>query len=642
MLYAQAGARTAGATGESTRGQACGPRRTIAESVAAVVTPTSLPPCRRGERTAGRSEVDWAARVLARQADDFLEAEHRQALAGAVEALQAVSPDLAQVEPKLIRVLERASGLKELRFETEPAGSARQVQSMLDAKGRIVGWFSWEAERPATAMMNRLLPLAASIAAGLIGFAALAMWQLGRLGFQLARSEQHAQKLESQDTLTGLPSHNHFFEVLDRALARRQADETLAFAVLDLDGFDEVNDALGYAGGDEVLGEMGKRLAHSLCAGATIGRLGSDEFALLIDDVDQDEALAAAEALGKSLARPFWINQVVQVSVSMGVTMAPRDGTTRDELTRRADLALRTAKRRRRGSIVAFRGEMEAEFHERRFLKREVARALATNAFDLHYQPIVSAEGGLMRGVEALLRWDHAARGFVPPSVFVPVAEQGGLIDELGEFALRRAISDAARWSDLYVSVNVSPVQMRNRAFIDVVSSILNETGFEPSRLVLEMTESMLIDNPVETTARLKELRALGVRLALDDFGSGYSSLSYLQKLPFDKLKIDRSFVWALDQSANGGVIVQAIVALGRALGMAVVVEGVETEEQRVLLRLAGCNEMQGYLFAKPAPRDAIDRLLEHARSSLRVAQKQIKSLPARGGSTLRSASAAS
>jgi EAL domain-containing protein (putative c-di-GMP-specific phosphodiesterase class I) len=214
------------------------------------------------------------------------------------------------------------------------------------------------------------------------------------------------------------------------------------------------------------------------------------------------------------------------------------------------------------------------------------------------------------------LRWQHPARGPIPPSVFVPVAEEGGFMDKLGEFVLRRAVSDAAQWPDLYVSINVSPVQVRNRAFVDTVAAVLRESAFEPSRLVLEMTEGVLIDNPDETTARLQELRALGVRLALDDFGSGYSSLRYLQTLPFDKVKVDRSFVVALDQSANGGVIIQAIVTLVRALGLGVVIEGVETEEQRVLLRLAGCNEMQGYLFAKPAPGYEIDRLLEGAKAT--------------------------
>ena len=548
--------------------------------------------------------------MLARQADDHLEAEHRQALSGAIEALQAVTPNFARVEPRLIQVLERASGLKALKFETDPVSGEREVHSMLNRNGRIVGWFSWEPERPATAMMNRILPVAGLIALGLAGFAALAMWQLSRLGLKLAESKQCVQKLEYEDALTGLPNHSHFFKLFDQAMATRQGSEQLAFATLDLDGFDEVNDALGYAGGDEVLAEIGKRLREALTPSTTIARLGSDEFALMLTGKNAEVALFVVDSVRQALARPISMNQVVQISASIGLAIAPRDGSARDELTRRADLALRTAKSRGRGTVVAFASEMEAEFQERRFIKREAARALAARSFDLHYQPIVTAEGGAIVGVEALLRWHHPTRGMIPPALFIPVAEEAGLMDRLGEFVLRRAVSDAARWPHLYVSVNLSPTQVRDRTFIDVVSAVLKESGFEPARLVLEMTEGVLIDNPDETTARLLELRALGVRLALDDFGSGYSSLRYLQTLPFDKLKVDRSFVTALDQSANGGGIIQAIVALGRALGMGVVIEGVETEEQRVLLRLAGCNEMQGYLFAKPTPREDIDRLL--------------------------------
>jgi diguanylate cyclase (GGDEF)-like protein len=542
-----------------------------------------------------------------------------------VEALQALSPDLAKVEPKLIRVLERASGLKELRFETEPAGKGRDVQSMLDSKGRIIGWFSWQPERPATALMHKLLPVAAAIALGLIGFSALTIWQLDRLGFQLARSEQYARKLEYQDLLTALPNHNRFFGLFDEAISNRRPEELLGFAVLDLDGFDEVNDALGYAGGDEVLVVLGERLRQDLPAGALVARLGSDEFALLISACELPVVRDVIDTVRQSIIRPIWINQIVQLGVSIGVAVAPHDGSVRDALTRRADLALRSAKRRARGTAVFFSAEMEGEFQERRFIKRELARALTARAFDVHYQPIVKADGGNIVGVEALLRWNHPIRGFVPPSLFVPVAEEAGLMDALGEFALRRAVTDAARWHGLYVCVNLSPIQVRNRTLVDLVTTVLKETEFEPSRLVLEMTESVLIENPDEITARLRELRALGVKLALDDFGSGYSSLGYLQKLPFDKLKIDRSFVLGLNESANGGVIIQAIVTLGRALGMGVVIEGVETEEQRVLLHLAGCSEMQGYLFAKPTAAADIDRLIQAQRSSAHVAPTPLR-----------------
>jgi EAL domain-containing protein (putative c-di-GMP-specific phosphodiesterase class I) len=262
---------------------------------------------------------------------------------------------------------------------------------------------------------------------------------------------------------------------------------------------------------------------------------------------------------------------------------------------------------------------METDFDERAFIRRELSSALAARAFELYYQPIVTADRGAIIGVEALLRWNHPSRGFIPPAVFVRVAEEVGLMGQLGEFVLRRALADAARWPDLYVAINLSPAQVRDRKFVDTVATILKESAVPPSRVVLELTEGLLIDEPETAKSRLEDLRKLGVRLALDDFGAGYSSLTYLQRLPFDKLKIDRGFVAALEHSANTGVIIQAIVALGRALGMSVLIEGVETEEQRVLLRLAGCTEMQGFLFARPAPREEIDRLLSIEDTSSRA-----------------------
>jgi EAL domain-containing protein (putative c-di-GMP-specific phosphodiesterase class I) len=265
--------------------------------------------------------------------------------------------------------------------------------------------------------------------------------------------------------------------------------------------------------------------------------------------------------------------------------------------------------------VVAFAAEMEAEFEAQRFIKRELGRALAARDFDVHYQPIVTAEGNAIVGLEALLRWNHPTQGAIPPARFIPIAEQAGMMDQLGEFVLRRALSDAMRWPSFYVAVNLSPMQVRDRKFVDLVAAILAETRIPPGRLVLEVTEGVLIDNPEAAKSRLDDLRALGLKLALDDFGSGYSSLTYLQRLPFDKLKVDRGFVAALDHSANAGVIIQAIIALGRALNLSILVEGIETEEQRALVRLAGCDEMQGYLFARPAPREEIDRMLAGANA---------------------------
>jgi diguanylate cyclase (GGDEF)-like protein len=557
--------------------------------------------------------------VLARQADDDHEAQHRQALQSAIEAMQAVSPDLAHVEPSLILILERASGLKDLKFDSELFDNTREVQSLIDRNGRIVGWFSWEAERAATTMMMRLLPFAALIALGVLGFAALAMWQLSRLGRLLAKSERQLQRLEREDATTGLPNETEVLDRLGHSLDARRRDETLAIALLDLDGFTEVKDAVGSKGGEEVVREIAARLRGALPANVELGRVRRDRLSLLMIAIDPEMALALAEAARDAVSQAIWFDQVVQVSASVGLAVAPRDGTSRDDLMRHAKLAVRHAKRRGRGLVVPFAPDMETDFDERAFIRRELSSALAARAFELYYQPIVTADRGAIVGVEALLRWNHPSRGFIPPAVFVRVAEEVGLMGQLGEFVLRRALADAARWPDLYVAINLSPAQVRDRKFVDTVATILRESAVPPSRVVLELTEGLLIDEPETAKSRLEDLRKLGVRLALDDFGAGYSSLTYLQRLPFDKLKIDRGFVAALEHSANTGVIIQAIVALGRALGMSVLIEGVETEEQRVLLRLAGCTEMQGFLFARPAPCEEIDRLLSIEDTSSRA-----------------------
>jgi EAL domain-containing protein (putative c-di-GMP-specific phosphodiesterase class I) len=268
------------------------------------------------------------------------------------------------------------------------------------------------------------------------------------------------------------------------------------------------------------------------------------------------------------------------------------------------------------GNVLAFDGRMEAAHDERQALKRDLKRAVATRALDVEYQPIVAAEGYRIVGVEALLRWNHPSRGSIPPTTFIPLAEQGGLMDDLGDFVLRQALASAKRWPGLYIAVNLSPVQVRDRARVERISEALRESGLDCTRVVLEITESVLIDEPERIKTHLEILRALGCRLALDDFGAGYSSLAYLRQLPIDKLKIDRGFVSALGRSGNAGVILQAMVALGRALGLNVVVEGVETQEQRVLLRLAGCDEMQGFLFGKPASANEISRMLEESNTA--------------------------
>jgi diguanylate cyclase (GGDEF)-like protein len=551
----------------------------------------------------------------ARQSDERLWADQRASLRNVVGEFRSLFGRSDEIDPRFLRMVAQTAGVKDLKFEADPPVSEREMQPVIDAQGRIVGFFTWQKTNPMVRAVTRLMPLIASIALALTAFAGFSLWQLRRARHDLVASEDLAARAADIDKLTGLPNHAKTLELLDLTLSERADDEVVAFALIELDGMADVNAHIGVLGGDELIAAVAKRLKEAVPADALCGRIGSDEFALAITGEPALEAEAIVRAAIEAISRPHWIDSVVRVSAHAGLAQTPLHASTRGELTRRTELALRAAGKRGPGAVVAFVPELDTVSADQKFIHRELPRALTANELELHYQPIVAANGARIVGVEALLRWTHPLRGPIGPAVFIPVAEQMGLMDTLGAFVLRRALREAKRWPDLYVAVNLSPVQVRDVGIVDLVRAALAESEVPPSRLMLEITEGVLIDNPDEMVKRINDLHALGVRIALDDFGSGYSNLGYLQRFPLDKLKIDRSFVAGLGSSSNGGVIVQAIVALGRALGLSVLVEGVETEQQRVLLRLAGCDEMQGFLFAKPAPAKAIDRLLAQARS---------------------------
>jgi diguanylate cyclase (GGDEF)-like protein len=536
-------------------------------------------------------------------------AQHRS-LEAALDELHLGSGETDHVDSAQVTLIERRSGLNGLRFDAElTADGGREVQSLHDPQGRIIGWLSWAPDRALAATMNWLWG-----AAGLFGIllalaSALALGVTQRLIRSFHRNVDLVRKLTTQDPLTGLTNRRVLLDRLDAIMAARR-NGVVVFLLFDVDGFNDVNDMLGWAGGDTMLVNIVERLRVWLPDGALFGRYQDDEFAVIIGSGSAQSATELSDRITAALAAPIFMDQMWQISVSMGIAQAPEDGTTGDELNRRAALALRAAKRTGRGTVRRFVPQIQEEHSERRFFLRELEAAIAKDVFEVHYQPVVAAEGGGIVGVEALLRWTHPTRGAIPPSMFIPLAEESGLMIELGEIALRRALNDGARWPELFVSVNLSPVQMRSRNLVETLGAVLAETGMPASRVVLEVTEGVLIDNPEETQVTLEALRALGVSTALDDFGTGYSSLNYLQKFPFDRLKIDRSFVASLGTTGNSGAIVQSIVTLGHALGMKVLGEGVETNEQRVLLRLAGCDEMQGYLFAKACPAESIDKIL--------------------------------
>jgi diguanylate cyclase (GGDEF)-like protein len=553
---------------------------------------------------------------LARQSDERLWTEQRASLNNAVGEFRNLFGKSATVDPRFVRIVEQSVGLKGLAFETDPGAGDREMLPIMDAQGRIAGFLTWEKTHPMMDAMKRLMPFVVAIAIVLVAFVGISLAQLRRARRDLAASQEEARRAADEDKLTGLPNHAKTLELLDLALAERADDAVTTFALIEIDGMADVHAQLGVLGGDELVTAVVARLKEALPADAVCGRVGGDQFAVIFTADGATDVTDVIRAALDAAARPHWVDTVVRISAHAGFAQAPRHADTCGELTRRAGLALQAAARKGPGAIVGFERAIDTVSADQKFVQRELPRALTANELDLHYQPIVSSNGTRIVGVEALLRWTHMSRGMIGPSTFIPVAEQMGLMDTIGAFVLRRALSDAKRWPDLYVAVNLSPLQVRDRAIVDLVHSALAESGVPPSRLMLEITEGVLIDNPDEMLKRIGDLHRLGVRIALDDFGSGYSNLTYLQRFPLDKLKIDKSFVSALGTSSNGGVIIQAIVALGRALGLSVLVEGVETEQQRVLLRLAGCDEMQGFLFARPAPAKAIDRLLGQGKSA--------------------------
>jgi len=548
------------------------------------------------------------------RSDEQLSSQQHTALRNTIAEFPSPLGRKGEIDPRLMRLAGQIAGVNNLKFEHNPDSDGREIQPVMDTSGRIVGFLSWDKGEPATQALKRLAPVVYIVAVVLAGFAGLTLWQLRRARHELAVREIQAARAADEDKLTGLPNHAKIFELLDLALAERADDDLTTFALVEIDGLEDVTAHHGVLGSDELIVAISCRLREALPPHATCGRIASDKFAVILttrQGIDVETVLRGAL---ETIARPHWIDNVVRVSAHAGFAQAPSDATTRGELTRRAELALRAAAKRGPGAMIAFDHSIDTVSTDLKFIHRELPRAISAHELELHYQPIVSSHGGRMVGVEALLRWTHPSRGIIPPATFIPVAEQMGLMDTIGAFVLRRALHEARRWpEDLYVAVNLSPLQVRDETIVDMVRTVLTESAVTPSRLVLEITEGVLIDNPDEMVKRIKDLHALGVRVALDDFGSGYSNLGYLQRFPLDKLKIDKSFVAALGRSSNGGVIIQAIVALGRALGLSVLVEGVETEHQRVLLRLAGCDEMQGFLFAKPAPAKTIDKLLTQA-----------------------------
>ncbi|MET0747890.1 MAG: EAL domain-containing protein [Rhizobium sp.] len=420
------------------------------------------------------------------------------------------------------------------------------------------------------------------------------------------RRDAHIAHMAHHDALTNLPNRVLFMEQLERKLLEAKRDEeAVAVCFLDLDGFKDVNDTMGHHVGDQLLQRVADRLLACVGDRDVVARIGGDEFALITFPPKLDDGnLDLPVYLVMELTRPYFLDgHEITIGASVGMAQFPDHSNDPEELLKYADLAMYEAKSDGKGRVCLFRPELDARLLARKALEVDLRKALKRNEMEVYYQPLLITATRELCGYEALLRWNHPTRGQIPPAEFIPIAEDTGMIAALGAWVLRQACADASSWPEhLTVAVNLSPVQFRNKDLIQTIVRALTGTGLNPERLELEITESVLLDAGAHTASTLHALKDLGIRIAMDDFGTGYSSLSNLRSFPFDKIKIDRSFVRELTLQSDSQSVVRLITALAKTLGMSTTAEGVETEEQFACLQDIGCTQVQGYLFAKPKP----------------------------------------
>jgi diguanylate cyclase (GGDEF)-like protein/PAS domain S-box-containing protein len=429
------------------------------------------------------------------------------------------------------------------------------------------------------------------------------------------RAEARLAFLAQHDGLTGLPNRNLLRQQMDEILLHtRRSSEKVAVLMLGLDNFKSVNDTLGHPIGDKLLRGVAKRLRSSLREEDTVARLNSDEFAIIQTGMTRPEdAALLSRRLLEAICEPYLLDgHSVVIGATIGIAMAPGDGDNSEKLLKNADMALSRAKTESRGTFAFFEADMDARAQKRRKIELELRDAIHNEVLRPYYQPLIDLSTGRITGFEALVRWPHPERGMVSPGDFIPIAEETGLVNGVGGLMLRRACMDAALWpDDVRVAVNLSPAQFRVGNLMAVVMDALKQSGLPPERLEVEITETVLLEKSDTVLATLHALRSLGLRISMDDFGTGFSSLSYLRSFPFDKIKIDQIFVRDLAANRDAQAIIRSIVSLGQGLGVTITAEGVETEDELSCLRAEGCHEAQGFLFSKARPHDEIVALLK-------------------------------
>jgi diguanylate cyclase (GGDEF)-like protein len=567
---------------------------------------------------------------VARWAAHIVSVDGHPAVIAAMTILPNVDMNLLKGKPNLlvsvkfiddafISEIGRSLLLNDLELVPKPNSADSVVSEPFVGDDDIpIGYLTWTTRRPGHVLLTIILPL---VAFGVVATGFLSRAILGRLkrtSAALSHSESQARHEAKHDALSGLPNRVHMVEKIEGFLhspvAKRTGQRAVA-AYIDIDRFKDINDTLGHEAGDQLIAAVAQRLVGRLRAQDFLSRFGGDEFAILCAPAGQEAAATLARRIAQAFESPFSVKgQNIRVTASVGLAIAPENGTSADELMRHADIALYEAKNQGRDRAVLFCTEMAKEVEHRRSIELALRHALEDDELELHYQPIISCQTGAVIGVEALLRWQHPIYGEMSPADFIPIAENAGLLPSLGEWVLNRAMTEAKKWPKLEVSVNLSPVQMRHVDLEGTLRRLIAEHGVDPRRFTLEITENVMLEATDRVNAILDAIRAMGFKTALDDFGTGYSSLSYLCTFRFDKIKIDRSFVARISEIDTSRTIIKSVVSLGRGLGMSIVAEGVETEFEAEMMTQFGCTELQGFYFSRPLTAEGMLEFLKTFR----------------------------
>lgn len=566
----------------------------------------------------GASNAGWSGHILT--------VDGVPAVVSAMAIVPSVDASILEGEPHLmvsvVRMDEdfmlsvgRTLLMPDLTLSSAPSAGAGLVsKAFLADDGSPIGYLNWTPRRPGQSLLLFVLPM---VALGVLGAGALTWVMIRRLkraSGELADREALSRHQALHDSLSGLPNRMHFVDRLQDALdglVQCRNNGRVVVAYIDVDRFKDVNDTMGHAAGDALIMQVASRLQGAITGEDFLARFGGDEFAV----VRRSTSAEAVEDLTLRLRGAFEqsydvYGQHVRMTASIGLAQAPDHGASPQELMRHADIALYQGKNDGRDRAMLFCADMAAEVEQRRAVEVELHEAIEAQELVLHYQPVVSCGTGAVTGLEALLRWKHPVKGDISPGVFVPIAEEAGMMPALGAYVLERAFQEAKRWPGLDVSINLSPVQFRHVDLVEMLEQLLVKHGVDPRRIVLEVTEGVLMESTDRNRQILDAVRALGFKIALDDFGTGYSSLRYLCDFRFDKIKIDRAFVTGIHERKRAMTIIQSVVTLGRGLGMEIVAEGVETEAEASIMRLVGVSELQGFFFSQAVPADAVDALI--------------------------------